>query len=251
MKLKERTGGLDMPRGRKKGSKNKTIISEVKSSAIKKEKKIKLSKAEKKANLLSSKIGNNQGGLAILDANQRYYLTQRIIIKDKKDKFRNIYSNLNLEFIQQIASHLSENLKLPYNSLPIVKQKRAKKEKENKFDIDRSMFREYRDHCLIFLDFGTIWLGKENKFSCKRNYEKIDGAKIFDLYGSGKFTGAYNRCKELLQSYTPQIKEKILKEAGRYGNFENKNSIRVAMGLNPIEVIIDDKDQKFIYKEIE
>jgi hypothetical protein len=214
------------------------------------EKKPKLSKIEKKANLLANRIGKNQSGLCIIEKAGRFFIAQRIEVKGKKDKFKNIFSYPTLEFTQQVASQLSENLKIPYNSTPIQKQKREKKEREGKFEVDHSLFKEYKGHCLIFLDFGTIWLEQNNKFHCQRNYEKIDGAKIYELYGNGKFSGSYNKCKDLLGLYSDDVKKKILKEVSRYGNFEDSNSVRVAMEMSPVEIVVSDTGVGFMYREV-
>ncbi len=125
-------------------------------------------KTERKVQLLTEKIGKSQNALAIIQRNNKFYLSQRIEVKGKKDKFKSLYSNSNLEFIKSIADKLSENLKLAYNPNPIEKEKRKK---SDNLEIDTSIFKEYNEHCFIQLGFGTIWLEKNNKFHTKRNYE--------------------------------------------------------------------------------
>ena len=50
--------------------------------------------------------------------------------------------------------------------------------------------------------------------------------------------------------YPDDIKKKILKEISRYGNFEDSNSVRVAMGINPVEIVASDTGVGFMYKEL-
>jgi hypothetical protein len=230
-----------MPKGRKKGSKNKTTKNTIEKIEIKKTRNVNINNRLLKT---KEKIGKLQGTFIILDKKPRYELCLRYEYKNK-DKFKSLFSNEKLEIIKEIADKLSEELKFPYNPEPQTKIKKSKIKKYNNIETDFSIFKEFNGHLYIYLGFGSIFLDKNNKFHTKRNYEKIDGFKIYEL----KSKLAYDKCETLLKSYDEITKNKILKEVIRFGDFEDKNSVRITMGLKPIESICNEEG-KVEYKEI-
>ena len=232
-----------MARGRKAGTKNS--IKPITTS--KKNRKDPIIKSERKVNIknrikkLSEKIGSNKGQLVIIDNTKgRYILSQRIQIEGKKDKFKSLMSHTNIESLKEIADHLSENLMIAYNSESFEKQKRSKSSKVKGFDIDHTIFKKYGNECFIFLGFGSIFLEKTN-FRTKVNSDKIDVWKIFELVQNKKTSIAFEECKRILQTYSTEQINKILKEIVRFGDRDNANSVRLALEMKPTITNITEK----------
>jgi hypothetical protein len=223
-----------MPRGRKKGTKNKV------SKIVKKERRVNI---DKKIIKIKDRIGKLEGTFIILDKSPAYYcLVLRHEIKGK-DKFKYLFTNNNLEILKIIADKLSEQLKFPYNPTPVAST-RVKKEKTSGIEVNHALFKEFNEHLYIHLSFGSIFLFKGNKFHVKRNYEKVDGIEIYKL----KSSLSYNKCQDLLNTYSDEVKNKILKEVIRLGDFEDKNSLRIVMNMKPLEMKCI--DGKVIQREI-
>jgi hypothetical protein len=220
-------------------------------------KKPKLTRVEKKVEIIKNKkLGKFTGAIGVQKVTnaERWVLILRVDQKDikKRQKIIGLFSCADLEFIKQIGDKLSEDLKFPYNPTVTESQRVVKsKTPKDEYEVNHSMFKEYDGKYFIFLDFGTIWLEDNNEFCTKRNYEKLsNGQRIFEMYGASRFTGAFIKCRDLLTSYNEETQCKILKEVSRFGCFEDKNSVRVAMGLKPIESVLDETGNKFIYREI-
>lgn len=198
-----------------------------------KEKKAKPTRVDKKVLIIKNKLGQMTGTLNIWQRGTRFCIVILYTEKGKKhkEKHKDLFSCPDLKFCQDICDKLSLQLTLPYNPTPIEKSREARRKskeaRENAVDIDRSLFKEYRDHCCIMLTFGSIWL-EHNKFHGKHNYEKLDGVKINELAKAMK--SAYNKCEELLKSYSEEIKQKILKEVYRFGSSEDVISVKATMG---------------------
>lgn len=205
-------------------------------------KKVKLTKVGKKVNLIKTKIGKLEGAIGIIQGYQgRFVLILRVDQKGlKRPKIIRLFSGPKVEFLQEIGSQLSTELNFPYNPNISEEKKRGKKVKEEGANVDHSLFKEYNGQYFIFLNFGTIWLNEE--IHCLRNYDKLEGCsnRIFEMIATNKFPAAYHKCKEKLMNYSDEIKDQILKEVSHYGCFEDKNTVRVVMGLKPIELQLGD-----------
>jgi hypothetical protein len=222
-----------MPRGRKKGSlnKNKNDILSINNSSIsvlkenenKKQRKPRVINTENRYNKIKDRIGKLKGLLVIID--QKKYGFQLCLKYESgsKDKYKVIFNHTDLELIKSIGNRLSEELKFSYNSNPIEKIKKSKKSKQETYDI----FKEFNGRFFIYLSFGSIFLENHNKFHWKRNYELLDGRKIYEL----KKSNAQIKCKEFLISYSEDIKQRILKEVIHLGDYEDKMAVKSIMGI--------------------
>lgn len=214
------------------------------------EKKIKLTAVEKKIEIIKSKkLGNLTGALGIRESNNRYILIIRYMPRGKKkEKIKPLFSCPDLKFIQDIGDKLSIEKKFPYNPTPVsIKAKRQKtKEEKNAYQIDTTIFKEFNGHYFVMTDFGSIFLDGNNKYHVRRNYEKIDGIKIFELNAKT----ASSKFVELFKTYDDIHKERILKDVIRLGNSEDRNSVRVMMGYEPLIASVSLDGSKVINRKM-
>jgi hypothetical protein len=196
---------------------------------IRKKRQVNVSNKVKK---IIESIGKLKGKFVILDkpSETDYYKLCLEIIQGNKTKYKVLFSNKDLELIKTILEEVNKELNFEFDSEPKSKIKQSKKSKDS---VDYSIFREHNGNLFILLTFGSIWLVHDNKFHIKRNYEKIDGIKIYEL----KSNIAYLKCQKLLLTYNELTKNKILKEVIRLGDMDSKNTVRNIMGLDSLDVI--------------
>ena len=192
-----------------------------------------------KIKLLFIKFEKTANGIIILKQDESYQLKIRI-----GKKYRYVGKDKSLETILHYGKRLAADFQIGFDEeVKVADELKVKSFKQKaEMKLDTTMFRHLDNKPYLFLGFGSIFLNEGN-FEIKRNWEKIDGDKIFDL-NDKKAGAAFQKCRELIKTYSDEIINKLGKEIVRLGSCEERDIMLMAIGKPP-QIVVHEPEEIF------